>query len=170
MLKERLATFAARLHGKGRIRLHAIRLKPHVHPERQRTSERFFELQKKEKYHWFIQGRPVCKETYAEVCALGEQCMQAICSLAISAKDGFLDLSQAEPRRCIVRDAEADGRECALVSYMDTLARGCCDAIPNGDTVDALASDPEYGRDDDDGGVEWKLPFRSSYFVWEMYV
>ena len=45
-------------------------------------------------------------------------------------------------------------------------ARGCCDAIPNGDTADALASDPEYGRDDDDGGVEWKLPPRSAYFVW----
>ena len=170
VLQERCATFAARLHGKGRLRLHATRLKPNVQDVRRLTSERFSGLQRPEKYHWFIQGRPVCKETYAEVCALGEQCMQAICSLAISAKDGFLDLSQAEPRRCIVRDAEADGRECALVSYMDTLARGCCDAIPNGDTVDALASDPEYGRDDDDGGVEWKLPFRSAYFVWQMYV
>ena len=67
-------------------------------------------------------------------------------------------------------DAEVHGRECTLISFMDTLARGCCDAIPNGDTVDALASDPEYGRDDDDGGVEWKLPFRSAYFVWQMYV
>ena len=171
VLKERLATFAARLHGKGRIRLHAIRLKPHVHPERQRTSERFFELQKKEKYHWFIQGRPVCQETYAEVCALGESCMQEIRKLASEAHDGFLDLSQAPPRISAgVRAAEVDGRECALSSFLDTLARSCCDAIPNGDTVDALASDAEYCHDDDDGGVEWKLPFRSSYFVWEMYV
>ena len=152
VLQERCATFAARLHGKGRLRLHATRLKPNVQDVRRLTSERFSGLQRPEKYHWFIQGRPVCKETYAEVCALGEQCMQEICSLAISAKDGFVDLSQAELRCCPVRDAEVDGRGCALVSFMDTLARGCCDAIPNGDTVDALASDPEYGRDDDDGG------------------
>ena len=159
------------MHGKGRLRLHAIRLKPNVQDPRRLTSERFSAKQRPDKYHWFIKGRPVCQETYAETCALGETCMQEIRTLACKAKDGFLDLTAIEPGKGVVRQGEIDTRECAVVSFLDSLARSSCDAIPNGETVDGLSSDPdtEVGRDDDDGGVEWRLPFRSARFVWRLY-
>ena len=161
VLKERLATFSAKIRRKGLLRLHAIRLKPNVLDERRLTTERFSSLQRPDTYHWFIQGRPVYQETYTEVCALSEKCTQQIRSLAKNAKGGYVDLSGAAPiAGCGVRDQEVGARECELMSFIGTLVWSCCDAIPNGETVDGLASDPDVGREEDDGGGEGGGSFR----------
>ena len=71
-----------------------------------------------------------------------------------------------------VRTQEAEQRECDLVEYLDGLARSCSEAIPDGETVNSLsvaAPDGSETCDVDDGGVEWRLPFREYRLIWRLY-
>ena len=63
-------------------------------------------------------------------------------------------------------------REFDLCGFLDGLARSCSEAIPDGETVDSLAVAAPDGSDMcdvDDGGVEWRLPFRENKLIWRLY-
>ena len=67
VLREREQSFAVTIRHNRRLKHHAMRL--HVHDLRAPTAEIFFPVQKASAYHYFVDGRPVCAETYGEVCA-----------------------------------------------------------------------------------------------------
>ena len=173
---ERNATFACRTRGKARLRMHAARLKPHVNIPARLTEERFFPRQNASRYHWYIAGRAVCQETYAEVCALGESSIQCIRKLALAAAEQDLDLTEdiTPMSDGDVRRGEIDQRSMDVKSFLEDFAQDCCEAIPDGGTVgrlstDALYDDLDVQHADDDGGTEWRLPFRSCRVVWQSY-
>ena len=152
--------------GKARLRMHAARLKPHVNIPARLTEERFFPRQNTSRYHWYIAGRAVCQETYAEVCALGESSIQCIRKLALAAAEQDLDLTEDTTPMSDgdVRRGEIDQRSMDVKSFLEDFAQDCCEAIPDGDTVgrlstDALYDDLDVQHDDDDGGTEWRLPY-----------
>ena len=175
--RERGQTFAASARGRMRLRLHAIRLMPNIQDPRALTSIRFHPTQRKSRYHFFAQGsQPICRETYAEMCGLGETCLREICKLADAAYEDNLDLTDDSAWSTLcgsnVRTQEAEQRECDLVEYLDGLARSCSEAIPDGETVNSLsvaAPDGSETCDVDDGGVEWRLPFREYKLIWRLY-
>ena len=171
---ERNQTFAYSTKSKARLRFHATRLKSHVNVPARRTSEIFFPRQSASKFHWFLAGRPVCQETYAEVCALGDSSIAQIRKLANDAFNGDLDLSVAPVTifSSVARQGLCDQRTIDLKTFMEDFARDSCEAIPDGHTIDSLSSDAadmDLQRDEDDGGSEWRLPFRSCHFIWKVY-
>ena len=179
VIRERGQTFAASARGRMRLRLHAIRLMPNIQDPRALTSIRFHPTQRKSRYHFFAQGsQPICRETYAEMCGLGETCLREICKLADAAYEDNLDLTDDSAWSTLcgsnsnVRTQEAEQRESDLVEYLDGLARSCSEAIPDGETVNSLsvaAPDGSETCDVDDGGVEWRLPFREYKLIWRLY-
>ena len=156
---QRNQTFAYSTKSKARLRFHATRLKSHVNVPARRTSETFFPRQSASKFHWFLAGRPVCQETYAEVCALGDSSIAQIRKLANDAFNGDLDLSVAPVTilSSVARQGLCDQRTIDLKTFMEDFARDSCEAIPDGHTIDSLSSDAadmDLQRDDDDGGSE----------------
>ena len=110
------------------------------------------------------------------MCGLGETCLREICKLADAAHEDNLDLADDSAWSTLcgsnVRTQEAEQRECNLVEYLNGLARSCSEAIPDGETVNSLsvaAPDGSETCDVDDGGVEWRLPFREYKLIWRLY-
>ena len=175
--RERGQIFAASARGRMRLRLHAIRLMPNTQDPRALTSTRFHPTQRKSRYHFFAQGpQPICRETNAQMCGLGETCLREICQLADAAHEDNLDLADDSAWSTLcgsnVRTQEAEQRECDLVEYLDGLAMSCSEAIPDGETANSLsvaAPDGSETCDADDGGVEWCLPFREYRRIWRLY-
>ena len=177
--QERSRTFAAPVLGKGRIRYHAIRLLPHIHdPGAHIATGRFFPAQRPSRYHFFVGGQAVCQDTYMEVCALSNNVMAGIRKMANAAFRDDVDLINAAA--CDLRDAhvserrkaETDRRTAEVIAFLDQLAEDCCEAIPDGETIESLAardSADESINDGCDGGTEWRLPFRDYRVIWRMY-
>ena len=177
--RERAQTFAASTRGGMRLRLHAIRLMPNIHHPRARTAIQFHATQRKSRYHFFTQGsQPICRELYAEVCALGRCSLEDICELADAAYNDDIDLTNDDAWATLhgsgstVQSQTTAQRESDLCGFLDGLARSCSEAIPDGETVDSLAVAAPDGSDTcdvDDGGVEWRLPFREYKLIWRLY-
>ena len=160
VLHEREQSFAVPITHQKRLKHHAIRLQ--VHDPRAPTAEMFFPAQKASSYHYFVDGRPVCAETYGEVCALSRKSMEQVQHLAMESKvhGTNLDTDEAVASLMRHRPGRSDQRSMDVKVFLESLARDCCESIPDGDTIDSLSADPDLARDDEDGGVEWRLPFR----------
>ena len=137
--RERGQTFAASTRGGMRLRLHAIRLMPNIHHPRARTAIQFHATQRKSRYHFFTQGsQPICRELYAEVCALGECALGDICQLADAAYNDDIDLTNDDAWATLhgsgstVQSQTTAQRESDLCGFLDGLARSCSEAIPDG--------------------------------------
>jgi hypothetical protein len=160
---ERDQTFAVPIRHKRRLKFHAIRLKSHVREPREMTAEVFFPSQHASQFHYFIAGRPVCKEAYGEICALSRRSLDEVEKLALCAKSDGVNLDNDEAANMTlgsIREGISEHRSADVKVFLEGLARDCCESIPNGSTVDSLSAHAELCRDDEDGGVEWRLPFR----------
>ena len=177
--RERGQTFAASTRGAMRLRLHAIRLMPNINHPRARTAIQSHAIQRKSRYHFFTQGpQPICRELYAEVCALGRTSLKDICELADAAYNGDIGLTNGDAWATLhssgstVQSQTTPQRESDFCGFLDGLARSCSEAIPDGETVDSLAVAAPDGSDTcdfDDGGVEWRLPLREHKLIWRLY-
>jgi hypothetical protein len=168
---ERSATLAASTTGNKRNRMHALKVQ-FVGVPRRMTSERFSLEQRGSSYHYFIRGRPVCLETYTEVCAMSATTMQEVRVLARAAALENLDLINDPPPvdLCGARVGRQQQREAALKVFLTTLAEETSERIPDGATVDSLSSHIADVADvDPDGLCEYRLPFRQALMVFKLY-
>ena len=89
--------------------------------------------------------------------------MDEVEKLALCAKSDGVNLDNDEAANMTlgsIREGISEHRSADVKVFLEGLARDCCESIPNGSTVDSLSAHAELCRDDEDGGVEWRLPFR----------